>query len=89
MTKISKEQQSKNVHLHNEDANYDLLNDFLPGKYAAEAVRRLREKNIVVTKSMVRNAKNGRPSAFKVNILSVLVDMAIAVKTDSERLNNA
>jgi hypothetical protein len=87
MTKLNKKEQSKNVHLHNEDANYQLLDKFLPDTYASEAVRRLKVKNIEVSKSVVRNVRNGRNSAFKIQILSELVDMAKAVQTASEKLN--
>lgn len=74
------------MHIHNETIA-SLLKTYLPSHYATEAVRRLNEKGIIVSSDIVRNARNGRPSAQSTSIVSVLIEMAMEQKNAKDELD--
>jgi hypothetical protein len=60
---------------HNETIT-QLLDTYLPTRYSATAVERLAKKKIEVSKDVVRNARNGRNTKNRNQIISVLVEIA-------------
>lgn len=57
-----------------------ILDEYLPAHYAEEAVKRLAEKGLNLTASIVRNVRSGRPAKNKTAVVKVLVEMATEEK---------